>query len=96
VFLAIGDKMATAPPTILNELLDSLTHCFTPAVAQDVANLQYESHIQQKLEDLRQKANEGTLSPTERKEYESFVDAVDLISILKVKSRQLLQERASE
>jgi hypothetical protein len=87
--------MATAPPTILDELLDSLTHCFTRPVAEEVANLQYHSHVQQKLDELRQKANEGTLTVAERKEYEGFVDAIDFIAILKAKSRQMLKSTGS-
>jgi hypothetical protein len=88
--------MATAPPTIVDEIFDSLTHCFTPAVAEDVANLRFDSRVQQKLEDLRHKANEDTLSPAERREYESFIEAVDFVSILKAKSRQLLDEKAAD
>lgn len=88
--------MATVPSGILDELLDSLTHCFTPAVAEDVVNLRYDSRVQQKLEDLRQKANEGLLSATEKREYETFIEAVDFIAILQAKSRQMLQEKATD
>lgn len=88
--------MATVTSEILDELLDSLTHCFTPAVAEEVVKLRYDSRVQQKLEDLRHKANEGILSTTEKKEYEAFVEAVDFISILQAKSRQMLQEKATD
>ncbi len=88
--------MATVPSGILDELLDSLTHCFTPAVAEEVVKLRYDGHVQQKLADLRQKANEGMLSAAETKEYETFVEAVDFIAILQAKSRQMLQEKAAD
>ncbi len=88
--------MATVPTGILDQLLDSLTHCFTPAVAEEVVNLRYDSQVQKKLDDLRHKANEGLLSASERKEYETFVEAVDFIAILQAKSRQLLHEKAAD
>ena len=86
--------MATIPSNLLDELLDPLTHCFTTAVAQEVANLHYDMHVQQRLDDLRQKANEGSLTSSERKEYETFVEAMDFVAILQFKSRQMLDEKA--
>jgi hypothetical protein len=87
--------MATASSNILDELLDSLAHCFTPAVAEEVVNLQYDAQVQGKLQELRTKANEGSLSDSEREEYVAFVEAVDFIAILQAKSRQILQEKAA-
>jgi hypothetical protein len=39
---------------------------------------------------LRQKANDGTLTPSEDAEYKDFVEAVDLISIMQLKARRFL------
>jgi len=88
--------MATIPVNSLDDLLDPLAQCFTPAVAQEVINLRFNGNVQNKLEDLRGKANEGTLTPEERSEYETLVETIDFIAILQAKSRRMLQERASD
>lgn len=88
--------MSTVPASVLDDLLDPLAQCFTPAVAAEVANLRFSGHVQKKLDDLREKANEGTLTPDERAEYETFVETIDFIAILQAKSRRLLQEKASD
>ena len=43
-----------------------------------------------RITQLAAKANEGELSPEERAEYEDYVEAVDLIGILKAKAGALL------
>lgn len=88
--------MSTIPNTFLNDLLDPLAQCFTPAVAQEVVNLRFDARVQEKLDDLRQKANEGTLSPEERAEYEALIETLDVIAVLQDKSRQILQDRAGK
>ena len=86
--------MSTVSITLLDDLLDPLAHCFTPAVAQEVVNLRFDAKVQAKLDDLRHKANEGTLTPEERTEYESFIETMDFIAILQAKSKRMLQEKA--
>lgn len=74
----------------LDRLLDPVTQCFTPEVAKAVVNLRAESAVQARIDELAEKANEGELSAEERAEYEAYVDAIDLISILQAKARRLL------
>jgi len=87
--------MSTVSASLLDELLDPLAQCFTPAVAQEVVNLRYNRRVQAKLDNLRHKANEGTLTPEERTEYEALIETIDIIAILQAKSKRLLQEKAS-
>jgi hypothetical protein len=88
--------MSTIPNTFLNDLLDPLAQCFTPAVAQEVVNLRFDVKVQEKFENLRQRANEGSLTPEERAEYEALIETFDFIAVLQAKSRQLLQNRAGK
>ena len=74
----------------LDQLLDPLAECITPEVARRIAELQTSSTTMARLEYLRLKANEGALSPEELSEYEELVDGIDLLSILKAKSREIL------
>jgi hypothetical protein len=80
---------------LLDELLDPLAHCFTPAVAQDIVDLRFDAKVQARLEELRDKANEGTLTQQERADYETLIETIDSIAILQAKSRRILQEKAA-
>ena len=46
--------------------------------------------VQERIETLAERANEGTLSHGERSEYEALINAADFISILKLKARLYL------
>jgi hypothetical protein len=48
-----------------------------------------------RIDDLRHKANEGTLSSEERDDYETLIETMDFIAILQAKSKQMLQGKAS-
>ena len=81
---------------VLDKLLDPLVvHCFTPEVARQVANYQADEQTQNRIDELSNKCTEGTLTSDERIEYEEYVQAIDLISIIQAKARRFLQSRAS-
>jgi hypothetical protein len=46
--------------------------------------------VQQRIETLAERANEGILTGDEAGEYEALINAADFISILKLKARQHL------
>ena len=75
---------------VMDELLDPLFTSFTPALAQQIAGLQASPRVEALIDDLAQKCRAGQLSESERAEYETYVDAVDLISILQAKARGFL------
>ena len=55
-----------------------------------IAALRASPALQTRLDGLALKANEGELSVEERAQYESYVEALDLIDILQVKARKIL------
>lgn len=77
---------------MLYRLLDPLTECFTPEVAQRVVNLRPDPETQQRLYELAAKANEGDLTDEESTEYRAYVEAIDLIGILQAKARVAIRE----
>lgn len=81
-----------ATTSYLDRLLDPLTEVFTPEVASAVLRLRADSELEVRVTELRQKANEGTLTPVEDAEYKDFVEAVDLVSILQAKARHFLDQ----
>ena len=57
-----------------------------------VVNLRITPAVQERVDYLAERANEGLLTTDERREYAALIDAADLLAILKRKfSRQLRQ-----
>ena len=83
--------MSTTLPTI-ERLLEPLAACLTPEVAQRIVDLRLDDpSTLERLDYLREKANEGTLSEEERAEYEGFVEGNDLLMLIKDQARSVLQ-----
>ena len=80
--------MSTA--TTLNGLLDPLSQCLDIESAQRVVQLQFSPIVQERINALAARANEGLLTDDEHSEYEAAINAADFISILKLKARQHL------
>jgi hypothetical protein len=81
--------------TVLDSYLDPLTACLTPDVAQRIVDLRPDLATEEKLAELRSRANEGLLTEAERIEYEEFVETLDFVALLKSKARALLESRKS-
>ncbi len=81
------------PDLSANAVLDQfLAPIFTPEVAQQVVAHKPDKQIQAQLDVLREKANEGNLSDSERQEYQQVVENLDLISLLRAKARGVLEK----
>ena len=76
--------------TGLDGLLEPLSRCLDTESAQRIVELRVAAPVQERIDALAERANEGTLSGDERMEYEALINAADFISILKLKARQQL------
>lgn len=83
---------AAATIPVLDRLLDPLTRCLTPEVAERIANLRLDPQLQAELDELAAKANAGELTPEERTLYEEYVEAIDVVGILQAKARAVLAQ----
>ncbi len=86
---------AIIDPSPLDRLLEPLAAGFTAEMAKYIAEFRADPAVQSRIESLAGKANEGELTPTERLEYEAFVEAGTLIAILQGKARKRLNSAAS-
>jgi len=75
---------------MLDELLDPFTRCLDAESARRVADFGISPAVQQGVELLAERANEGLLSEDERTDYEAVVNAADFIAILKLKAERRL------
>lgn len=81
--------------TVLDRLLEPVLDCLTPDVAQRMVDTKVDQQTQAHIDELAEKANEGELTDAERSEYESCVEAIDLVAILKAKARRVLARHSS-
>lgn len=76
---------------LLNELLDPFTaECLNAESAQRLVELGIAPAIQQRVNALAGRANEGVLTEDEQTDYEALINAADFIAILKLKAQRKL------
>lgn len=80
----------TLETAVLDEILDPVSRCLTPDVARLLVELRASPATQLRIDELADKCNEGLLTPDERSLYESYVQAIDFVSVLQSKARRLL------
>jgi hypothetical protein len=76
--------------TVLDGLLDPLSRCLDAESARRLVELRVAPPVQERIDALAERANEGLLTDDERAEYEALINAADFISILKRKARRHL------
>lgn len=86
--------MSTAD--FLHRYLEPVAMALTPQSARAILAIHPTEADVARIETLGQKANDGSLSDEERDEYRTYVDAGDLISILKAKARLTLAGQADD
>ena len=85
----------TYEATLLDSLLDPFGECLTPEVARKLVDMQAGPAVIARVEELADKCNEGTLTPEERAEYESYVQVNHVMTMLKARARKFLQSTAA-
>jgi hypothetical protein len=76
--------------TVLDGLLDPLSRCLDAESARRLVELRVAAPVQERIDTLAERSNEGLLTNDERAEYEALINAADFISILKHKARRHL------
>lgn len=76
--------------TALDGLLGPLSRCLDAESARRIVELRVAAPVQERMDVLAERANDGVLTQDERAEYEALINAADFISILKLKARENL------
>ena len=84
------DTLHMTTAAYLDKLLDPVSRCFTPEVADRLVHIEPDPELQARIDVLADKCTEGELTTDERSEYEAYVRAGNLISILQAKARKQL------
>ena len=69
----------------LHKFLLHFTDTLTPELAEHFVKLPSDPDFQLRLDELGGLANEGALSDEERREYDTYIEAMDVIALLRVK-----------
>lgn len=74
---------------VLDRVLEPVTRCLNRDAIAHLLDLRADADLQSRVDELAQKANEGALSAEEAAEYDTYVSAANLISVLQAKARLL-------
>lgn len=80
-------SQATKPVSAANSLMDAFVSCYTPDTIQALANARLSASGAARVDELASKANDGTLTPEERQEYQTYIDYGDVLTLLHLKAR---------
>lgn len=71
--------------------LDPLASSLNREAAQSILEIRIDPEVQARVAFLAERANEGELSPEERDEYLSYIEAADVLAIFKLKAKRHLE-----
>ena len=80
----------TSSRAVLDRLADPVTRCLTPEVARQLVKLRIDRKTQAHLDNLADRCTAGRLTSEERDEYQTYVAAIDFLTILQTKARGLI------
>lgn len=75
---------------ILDKMLEPFARCLTPPLAEQLAGLRADEATQARIDELAAKCNDDALTEPEQREYEAYVEAIDMVGILQAKARARL------
>lgn len=78
---------------ILDRFLDPVGSCLTPEVAKRLVKIRLDAKTQRRLDAYAERNQAGELTDEELEEYDTYIAAIDFVSILQAKARALLKRR---
>ena len=77
--------------TILDRLIEPFAECMTPEAATKIAAIRADEETQQHVDELADKANQGTLTEEDRSEYQRILAAFHFVTVMQARARRLLK-----
>ena len=84
-------EIQTQAAHFMDRVLDPLAASLNREAARSILDIRIDPEIQARVEVLAERANEGELTPDERDEYLSYIEAADVVAIFKLKARRHLE-----
>ena len=77
--------------TAVERLLSPLASSFDEAALHNLVEYRADAQAQNRIDELAEKCNEGTLTASEEREYESLVQTATFLAILQAEARKILK-----
>ena len=77
--------------TVHGRLIEALAECLTMDAARKIVALRADDPSQQYVDELADKANQGTLTEDEKSEYDRCLAAFHFIAVMQAKARLILR-----
>jgi hypothetical protein len=88
-------QAANTESVIWSRLLSNGKNGLSPVLARHILRVSFTDQDKARMHELAQKNQEGTISPEELQELDSYVKVGDLLAILKSKARMALKKKGS-
>jgi hypothetical protein len=75
----------------IDRLLEMVAGCLPPEAAAALVEVRIDAALQARLDELADRCTAGELTPDERHEYADYVRTIDVLAILQLKARRVLQ-----
>lgn len=85
-------SIASTNATLLDELIEPFANCLTTEAAEKIISLKAGVSLQSRIDELAEKANQGTLAPTEQIEYGRYLTAFHFVTVMQARARRLLHK----
>lgn len=82
---------------IISDMLEPFAQALTPELSEQFSKLKASPKLQERINELAEKCNEGTLTESEQAEYDAFVRAgnlINIINIIKAKAKKALTQNS--
>ncbi len=76
--------------TFLDQLIDPIADCLTIEAAEKIVAARAKPGLQRRIDELGEKANEGTLTAAEQGEYDRYLAAYHVVTLMQARARRLL------
>ena len=77
-------------------MVDPIGRALTPDAARAILAVRADDETQEHIDKLADRCTDGNLTPEERAEYQEFVSLFNLLALLQVRARSVLQLNAGQ
>jgi len=78
-------------PTLIEQMVEPIGRVLTPEAAAELLGLHADAVTQQRIDELAEKCNSGTLTADERAEYQEFISVFNILTVLQTRARSFLE-----
>lgn len=76
---------------LLDQIIEPFAECLTQESARKIVEIRADEKLQQRVDALADKANAGTLTESEKSEYDRYLAAFHFVTILQARARRFIK-----